>query len=68
MNFSQYSVFMYFSDDTTTQINKDLNEDKMLFLTGKQRLKYFSDSRTPVAKPLSEKKTGLIHFINKLIH
>ena len=59
---------MYLSDDTTTQINKDLNEDKMLFLTGKQRLKYFAEVRTPVSKPLSQKKAGLIRFISKLIH
>ncbi|MCP4074759.1 MAG: hypothetical protein GY744_01065 [Gammaproteobacteria bacterium] len=58
---------MELSEDTITQINKDLNEDKMLILTGKQRLKYFPDTRTPIAKPLSEKKSGLIRFIRKLI-
>ena len=52
-------------DDTTTQINLEENEDQTQFLSGKERLRYFSSTPTAVMKPLSEKKKSWFYFIRK---
>ena len=58
---------MYNPDDTTTQINTDLDDDKMQILTGTERLNFFTDEKPALTKPEFRKRTGLISFINKLL-
>ena len=58
---------MYSPDDTTTQINTDLDEDKMQILTGTERLYFFTDAKSALTKPESRKRTGLISYISKLL-
>ena len=52
-------------DDTTTQINLEENEDQTQFLSGKERLRYFTSAPTPVMKPLSERKKTWFNLIRK---
>jgi len=48
---------MYFDDTTTSITITNFDEDRILILDGKQRLKYFTDNYRlePVRSPLSEK-------------
>ena len=47
---------MVYGDDTTTFPNPDNDEDKMMFLTGRDVQKYFEGDEKPLRKPLSRKK------------
>jgi hypothetical protein len=62
---------MYF-DDTTLTItitNTDFDEDKILILNGKERLKYFEDQYRPeaVLSPLGSKRTSLLRRMKLML-
>ena len=58
---------MYISDDTTTQINTDFDEDKMQILTGSERLKYFTDTTSELN--FEQAKTiRLVSYLSSLFH
>ena len=47
---------MDYSDDTTTVPHLDNDEDKMMFLSGRDVQKYFDADSKPLRKPLNMKK------------
>ncbi len=47
---------MVYGDDTTTFPHLDNDEDKMIFLSGKDVQRYFDGGEKPLRKPLSQKK------------
>jgi len=47
---------MVYGDDTTTFPHLDDDEDKMIFLSGKDVQRYFDGGEKPMQKPLSRKK------------
>ena len=47
---------MVYGDDTTTFPHVDSDEDKMMFLSGRDVQKYFDGGEKPLQKPLSRKK------------
>jgi hypothetical protein len=53
---------MYWDDTTLTITNTDFDEDKILILNGKERLKYFEDQYrlNAVLKPLDNKRSSLL--------
>jgi hypothetical protein len=53
---------MYWDDTTLTITNTDFDEDKILILNGKERLKYFEDQYRlkAVLKPLDNKRSSLL--------
>lgn len=62
---------MYF-DDTTTSLTITLtnfDEDKTLFLNGKERLRFFADSfrAEPVHSPLANKRLALLNKMKRLL-
>lgn len=59
---------MNMADDTTTRINDELNEDKILILNGIERLEYFSNTSVDNNSPLSQRKTGLMDYFSKLLN
>lgn len=51
-------------DDTSTEIT-DLQDDKLLFLNGKERLKYYDGKRTYARK--RNKVGAAVHYLRNLI-
>jgi len=59
---------MCITDETTTQINTELDEDKMQILNGSERLKYFARITPATSEIQSSKRSGLMSFIRKLLN
>ena len=49
---------MVYGDDTTTFPHSDNDEDKMMFLSGRDVQKYFYGGEKPLQKPLNKKKSN----------
>jgi hypothetical protein len=47
---------MVYGDDTTTFPHLDNDDDKMIFLSGRDVQKYFDGGEKPLRKPLNKKK------------
>jgi hypothetical protein len=60
---------MYLDDTTLTITNTDFDEDKILILNGKERLKYFEDQYRlkAVLKPLDNKRSSFLKKIKLML-
>jgi hypothetical protein len=60
---------MYFDDTTLTITDTDFEEDKILILNGKERLKYFEDQyrSKAVQTPLINKRSSLLGKIRLML-
>jgi hypothetical protein len=60
---------MYFDDTTLTNTNTEFEEDKILILDGKARLKYFEEQyhSKPVLSPLTGKTASLLKKLKQML-
>lgn len=55
------------NDETTTVIDPENDEDKMLILSGPERLEYFQGNALSLLDS-SKSRRGLFQYLKKLVH